>query len=138
MIAKKLIRFLIIQTSRLNHHTFKKLSSKFISFERDGYKVATKLSERVIEFGLELNDVKIGTKTMPFIWLRENCKCEKCFNYRTNECDLDLTSLPLDIVPREIIQDKQEHRIEIKCKHIIFNYIFRLQVRNNFKLKSKF
>ena len=37
------------------------------------------------------------SKEMPYVWLRNKCKCDKCYNSHTEEVELDLTEIPVDV-----------------------------------------
>ncbi|XP_072020835.1 gamma-butyrobetaine dioxygenase-like [Amphiura filiformis] len=37
--------------------------------------------------------------TYPFVWLRDNCRCSKCYHPSSNERTIFLTDLDIDIVP---------------------------------------
>lgn len=38
----------------------------------------------------------------PYLWLRDNCQCEKCFHPFTKARKLLMQNLNLDAVPREV------------------------------------
>jgi hypothetical protein len=99
----------------------KTINEKKFELNRDGFKILTVFNEDFIEFDLDLENVKIGTKKLPYIWLRDNCKCSICFNFKTNEIDLDILSLPFDSKPINVLNKDENKTIEIICK---FRLIF--------------
>ncbi|XP_071452044.1 trimethyllysine dioxygenase, mitochondrial isoform X2 [Hetaerina americana] len=50
--------------------------------------------------------------SLPFIWLRDHCRCSKCYNHTTSQRILDLLSIPEDIHPAEC--SLQNDVLEIK------------------------
>jgi hypothetical protein len=98
------------------NYSFQNLPRRNLTFniEKNEYNVSTSFGENLIEFNLEMSNVKIGSKKFPYVWLRDNCKCSKCFNYVTHEVDLDLVELSVNSKPVQISDKK--NKVEIKCK----------------------
>lgn len=116
---------------KLNHsgqNLARHVSGKTFNIKKNEYNVSTSFGEHLIEFNLNMHNVKIGTKKFPYIWLRDNCKCSKCFNYETHEVDIDMAELSIDSKPVQIIDKKD--KVEIKCKTFFFNLLnlFRLVI----------
>ena len=74
----------------------------------------TKLNEGFIQFNLLLRN-KSYVKEFPYIWLRDHCKCPKCYNKRTEENEFDLSLIPLNIKPIRA-KTLENHNLEIICK----------------------
>lgn len=49
---------------------------------------------------------------LPHFWLRDNCRCSKCVNQDTMQRALDTFSIERDIVPSEVITEKEGLRIK--------------------------
>jgi hypothetical protein len=61
-------------------------------------------------------------KVFPYAWLRDNCRCPKCYNYLADEIERDLHSLTDDLKPIHFkslasptLADQQSNQIEITC-----------------------
>ncbi|CAF0766806.1 unnamed protein product [Brachionus calyciflorus] len=59
-----------------------------------------------IETKFDVNGIEIKAnnviKKFPYLWLRDNCKCSKCYNYIADEIDIDLTKLSDSIKPDKV------------------------------------
>ena len=69
---------------------------------------------------LQLNFFQSSRKTekiYPYIWLRDQCKCSECFNHTTEEVELDLAAIPVDVKPIEMNKIDEE-AVEIICKYL--------------------
>lgn len=53
-----------------------------------------------VEFKWKNGEREINKK-FPYIWLRDRCKCKNCYNKITDEVELDLVSIPVDIKPEK-------------------------------------
>ena len=38
----------------------------------------------------------------PYVWLRDNCQCEKCFEQKSFSRVVNLNEFPVDIKPKEV------------------------------------
>ncbi|KAL5003958.1 hypothetical protein ScPMuIL_017414 [Solemya velum] len=59
---------------------------------------------KTISGGIELrtdNDLL----TLPFIWLRDHCRCQICYNYKTNQKKVENLDCDLSIEPRSVEYD---------------------------------
>lgn len=115
----------IPNTNNKFNYTLKNLirysSGKTFNIKKNEYNVSASFGEQLIEFNLDVNNTKIGKKIFPYIWLRDNCKCSKCFNYTTYEVDLDLAELSIDSKPIQITE--KDEKVEIKCNFLVYNFI---------------
>ena len=78
----------------------------------------TKLNSDFIEFKTHLNQVSFS-KAFPYTWLRDNCKCSKCYNYIADEIERNVLSLDESIKPTYLKNKgtaNSPHIVEIKCK----------------------
>ena len=118
MLNKNLFNFLIkaigAPTSKkcLNPIFFKlvsnqqiKLASTFTSFNKQ-YKLnlCTKFDDAHLEFSYNNESNQKLNKDLPYIWLRNNCRCSKCYNYQVQEVELDFQRIPLNVKPSKIEQ----------------------------------
>lgn len=82
-----------------------------------------------IETNFSQNTFEIYSKSSklsrkyPYLWLRDNCKCSKCYNYLADEVDIDLTKIPDSIRPNKI-ETINPRTISILCKFLIFCFYF--------------
>jgi hypothetical protein len=89
--------------------------TSFVSKINDKHTIKTSLRNDHLEFELNEN----LRKKFPYIWLRDNCKCTKCFNYLADEVELDLLNVDENIAPYSVelkAKDKSEF-LEIVCKY---------------------
>lgn len=56
-------------------------------------------------------------KKYPYIWLRDHCKCSKCFNTRTEELEFDMSEICIDIKPKSV-KHLNKHVFEIICEYL--------------------
>ena len=54
---------------------------------------------------------------LPFLWLRDNCQCDECRITETQEKQLLLHSVPVDIVPTSVIEKDNNILITWPDKH---------------------
>jgi hypothetical protein len=100
------------------------------------------LKSEFYETSIKLNMTgsnKYLTKEMPYIWLRDNCKCEKCIDAKVHEMKYDFTRESTDIKPVEIIQlplsdSKTRFHFQIRCKQMFSNQSF----KNNRNIKDNY
>ena len=72
---------------------------------------------------------KDGTnlKKYPYIWLRDHCKCSKCFNQNTEELEFDLSEIPLNIKPTSV-KNIANSVCQIICKFFYFHSFSFLEI----------
>ena len=70
----------------------------------------TKFNDDSIQF----QTIDNRSKIFPYIWLRDHCKCSKCFNKNTEELEFDLSEIPIDIKPISI-KKTNDHSFQITC-----------------------
>jgi hypothetical protein len=70
------------------------LKSKFL---------ADSIKLNIVDLQDGLNNVNLS-KEMPYVWLRDNCKCEKCLDAKVLEMKYDFTDESIDIKPIYITQ----------------------------------
>ena len=85
------------QNTKLNVNNIENYSLQNV---KSGLLIETKFSSDSIQFKTNDNTLK----KYPYIWLRDHCKCSKCFNQQTEELENDLTEISIDIKPIEIKQ----------------------------------
>ncbi|XP_046397547.1 trimethyllysine dioxygenase, mitochondrial [Ischnura elegans] len=54
---------------------------------------------------------------LPFVWLRDHCRCPKCYNHDTHQRNLDLLSIPDDIYPATCSLENNMLRIKWPDDH---------------------
>ncbi|KAI0517651.1 trimethyllysine dioxygenase [Xylaria bambusicola] len=57
----------------------------------------------------------INEKTVPYIWLRDNCRCSSCVHQATRQRNFDIFELPEDIKPSKVTAN--EAGLEIQWSH---------------------
>jgi hypothetical protein len=80
----------------------------------------TKLNQNNIEISFNSSQISNMRKIFPYTWLRDNCKCPKCYNYLADEIERDLLALDENIRPihlRQVSTIDQPNQIEIICKN---------------------
>lgn len=64
-------------------------------------------------------ELKYSSSELPiginYFWLRDHCRCTKCYNIETNQRTLDILNVPLDIEPHECKITDDE--ISIQCMY---------------------
>lgn len=70
------------------------------------FSTSTALLNRIASTSLEKDRLKVqwqnGEKSeFHNVWLRDHCRCEKCFNYSTYQREYDMLHMPLDIKPTQ-------------------------------------
>ena len=115
---------------RLNNYTVSHVSNQSINLRsandfslhnvKCGLAIETKFNSDCIQFVANESILK----KYPYIWLRDHCKCSKCYNQITEELENDLTEIPLDVKPIDIKQTT-EKSFEITCN--FFLYLFKYE-----------
>lgn len=111
--------------SVLKHVTLVRAYSNVFEFDTQlmvknrNFRVNTQLNSDKINFHFkhltEANGKQTQSKQFPLIWLRDNCQCEKCYNYSTQEVDIDV--LQLDQRACSISELSQNgNRLNIVCQ----------------------
>lgn len=79
----------------------KNLSKRFVYFCNVTRKLhfETKFGKNSLEI---FSKIAKSSRHYPYLWLRDNCKCSKCYNYIADEIDIDLTTIPDTIRPNKI------------------------------------
>jgi hypothetical protein len=96
--------------------TNSKENSFFSDNGNNNFILKTSFTNNAIEF--RTNDER-NLKKYPYIWLRDHCKCSKCFNERTEELEFDVSEINIDIKPRSV-KYLNNHVVEITCKYLLF------------------
>lgn len=52
---------------------------------------------------------------LPYVWLRDHCRCDVCYNHQTCQKNIDNFELDLDIRPTEVSFDGTVLTIECNC-----------------------
>lgn len=83
----------------------RKLVSTFTSFDKQNkLNLEAKFDDNYFEFTYHNKTNLKLNKDLPYIWLRNNCRCSKCYNFEVQEVELDLQRIPLDVKPTKIEQ----------------------------------
>lgn len=65
-------------------------------------------------------DIKYGSKgdslKVDSYWLRDHCRCEKCYNARTSQRLFSLVDMPKDLKAKDVAYLKNDTLLEITCK----------------------
>ncbi|XP_039289113.1 trimethyllysine dioxygenase, mitochondrial isoform X2 [Nilaparvata lugens] len=64
-----------------------------------------------------ITDENNSTVKLNYFWLRENCRCEKCFNNTTNQRHLTIIDLPDEVKPESCSFNNGNLRIAWNDKH---------------------
>ena len=84
----------------------------------------TKFTPQDIEFTFNSSGtVAQARKLFPYAWLRDNCRCAKCYNYVADEIERDLHSLSSDLRPSHLKSlatpnGHNSNKIELTCKTV--------------------
>jgi hypothetical protein len=119
------------KTDKRFRYSLKRNDSNIIYLKKNNSEYQTIFESDFFEINFSLNNT-ILKREMPYIWLRDNCKCSKCFNNYTEEVELDKVSLNVDSRPKNIqetAQDQSEKvqtHVEIICKNRIYITVFNL------------
>ncbi|RNA34896.1 trimethyllysine mitochondrial isoform X1 [Brachionus plicatilis] len=111
----------------------KNLSKRFVYFCNVTRKLhfETKFGKNSLEI---FSKIAKSSRHYPYLWLRDNCKCSKCYNYIADEIDIDLTTIPDTIRPNKI------ESIDQKTFSILWNdghkSEYDLEKLYNYSLKS--
>lgn len=62
-------------------------------------------------------DIKGHILKFPYVWLRDNCQCEKCFHYSAKSRILDWSYFNPNIKPKEVIEDGDSLQITWPDEH---------------------
>lgn len=127
-----------VNVCKASRHT---LESKSVNFNKNIFNLhdkkdfATTFNDDSVEFIKDDNNIK----KYPYIWLRDHCKCSMCFNSVTEELELDISEISLDIKPI-LVKSLNDNSFEILCEcfylPVILDYdgtILRL-IREKFSL----
>jgi len=113
MINRNVFKLLNRNLVLLNHHQRFINESKLIKIENEKLKLETNLKNNYFYFNLIKNDQKLF-KDIPYIWLRNNCRCSKCYNYEVEEVELNLQSLSIDdLKPKELKFNKDTNILNV-------------------------
>ena len=80
-----------------------------------------KLDENTFELrlGQSSNDAGAMSKQLPYVWLRDNCTCLRCFNPTINEYTLDLleinTADDASCRPASVRTSETGNQIQVTC-----------------------
>jgi len=55
--------------------------------------------------------VRFSTVELPYIWLRDHCRCHACVNQETMQRALDTFSIPENIAPSEVVHERNGLRV---------------------------
>ena len=123
-----MLKLLNIGSFSLNSRTLNKIifkSYKILSCNvASDYKslgnhnVKTIFSDSYFEISLSAreNGVVGNKKKYPYIWLRDNCKCNDCYDCKNQQTLVNLKSIPLNIKPNDI-SSNNDSKFTINCKY---------------------
>lgn len=113
MINRYIFKLLNRNLVLLNNQRFIN-ESKLITIENEKLKLETNLKNNYFYFNLIKNDNQKLFKDIPYIWLRNNCRCSKCYNYEVEEVELNLQSLSIDdLKPKELKFNKDTNILNV-------------------------
>jgi hypothetical protein len=113
MINRYIFKLLNRNLVLLNNQRFIN-ESKLIAIENEKLKLETNLKNNYFYFNLIKNDNQKLFKDIPYIWLRNNCRCSKCYNYEVEEVELNLQSLSIDdLKPKELKFNKDTNILNV-------------------------
>lgn len=94
--------------------------------------IKTLFNEKLFEVEIfDRKNEKILTRQLPFIWLRDSCKCNQCFDHKNEEQSYNLTSSSISIRPLAI-ESLSSETFSVRCmKYNLSNIIHSYSV--NFK-----
>lgn len=56
---------------------------------------------------------------LDFIWLRDHCRCNKCYNHGTNQRRLAIRDIPLDIRATSTKVDGDQLTVNCECLFVV-------------------
>ncbi len=103
------------QASKLRYSSHVNKTIKLISAEAE---LTTQFQENTVTLNYKrLQGSRVEcVRTLPYVWLRNSCKCPECYDAVTEENVLDLSATPIDIKPKEITQNDESESIEVTCE----------------------
>ena len=115
MLNRNIFKLLNRNLVLLKHQRFINESNKLITIENEKLKLETNLKNNYFYFNLIKNDINQKLfKDIPYIWLRNNCRCSKCYNYEVEEVELNLQSLSIDdLKPKELKFNKDTNTLNV-------------------------
>lgn len=92
----------------------KNLSNKFVNLCHVTRRlhIETKFGKNSFEIISKISKI---SRQYPYLWLRDNCKCSKCYNYIADEIDIDITKIADTIRPKKI-ESIDQKTISVLCK----------------------
>jgi hypothetical protein len=82
--------------------------------------IKTSFNDKFFEIAIfDRNNNKSLAKRLPFIWLRDSCKCNQCFDHKNEEQSYNLTNSSIDIHPVAITH-QSDNTFCVKCIEFLF------------------
>jgi len=108
---------IIVNSSLLKPLSIARLSipaylAKISVIKRPGLELKTNFNDTKLSFDYTLSG-KTYKKSLPYVWLRSNCRCSQCYNSTTEELEMSLLDVTTGANPVEIIDAKESDRTEI-------------------------
>ena len=94
-----------VENQRILTHLFNSVKNRDIQAHFDNRSFEINVLNR--------SNAKQSTKKFPYIWLRDTCKCPKCFDIATDEKRNDLNEISMDIEPTHIKFHETKRHFEI-------------------------
>lgn len=59
---------------------------------------------------------------LDYIWLRDHCRCPKCYNHATNQRRLAIRDIPLDIIADSSKVNGDQLTVTCECRLYLVSY----------------
>lgn len=102
LLSKHTPKFIECKTNNMNQHVK-------TSFQDDHFEINMVYAN---ENGIKKNH----RKQFPYIWLRDSCRCESCYDSKNQQVLFDLKNASLNIKPNYILHVDENFNFEIECK----------------------
>lgn len=93
----------------------KRAHTRYLANFQNTLKTEAVFKEKSIELNVHTSSGLV-TKQFPYIWLRDNCKCSKCYNYTADEIEIDITKVLDSTRPIDVKETSKS--LQITCKSI--------------------
>lgn len=139
----KLIGRALASSANLHHFIIKQAPkfqrysthiNKTIKLTSNQSELTTSFQESCLTLDYKVTSSNQYLKKLPYVWLRNNCKCPKCYDEVTEENELDLSQTPVDIKPSHVEQNSEKESFEITWEdghksvynqNHLYQYVFR-------------
>lgn len=66
--------------------------------------------------------------SVSFFWLRDHCRCERCYDFSTHQRIFNFLDIPIDIKPTEHSID-DGNKLNVICKSSFISHIYIILVK---------